>query len=309
MKNWNDKPYHSFDYMLKERFHGKVYKVALNGDMTCPNRDGTLGNRGCIFCSAGGSGDFAGNRQDSITEQIEKQIASIRKKRNADRFIAYFQAYTNTYAPVEYLRKIYTEAISHPNVVAVSIGTRPDCLGEEVLDLLEELNHIKPVWVELGLQSIHEKTARYIRRGYPLSCFNTAVKNLRERNLEVIVHTILGLPYETKEDILATMEYLNHMDIQGIKLQLLHVLKGTDLAEDYLAGKFQVYSMEEYLDLLIDCLEHLSPDMVIHRLTGDGPKELLLAPLWSSAKRTVLNTLHQECKARNSYQGKQYKED
>ena len=309
MKNWNDKPYHSFDYMLKERFHGKVYKVALNGGMTCPNRDGTLGNRGCIFCSAGGSGDFAGNRQDSITEQIEKQIASIRKKRNADRFIAYFQAYTNTYAPVEYLRKIYTEAISHPNVVAVSIGTLPDCLGEEVLDLLEELNHIKPVWVELGLQSIHEKTARYIRRGYPLSCFNTAVKNLRERNLEVIVHTILGLPYETKEDILATMEYLNHMDIQGIKLQLLHVLKGTDLAEDYLAGKFQVYSMEEYLDLLIDCLEHLSPDMVIHRLTGDGPKELLLAPLWSSAKRTVLNTLHQECKARNSYQGKQYKED
>ena len=263
MKNWNDKPYHSFDYMLKERFHGKVYKVALNGGMTCPNRDGTLGNRGCIFCSAGGSGDFAGNRQDSITEQIEKQIASIRKKRNADRFIAYFQAYTNTYAPVEYLRKIYTEAISHPNVVAVSIGTRPDCLGEEVLDLLEELNHIKPVWVELGLQSIHEKTARYIRRGYPLSCFNTAVKNLRERNLEVIVHTILGLPYETKEDILATMEYLNHMDIQGIKLQLLHVLKGTDLAEDYLAGKFQVYSMEEYLDLLIDCLEHLSPDMVL----------------------------------------------
>lgn len=309
MKNWNDKPYHSFDYMLKERFHGKVYKVALNGGMTCPNRDGTLGSRGCIFCSAGGSGDFAGNRQDSITEQIEKQIESIRKKRNADLFIAYFQAYTNTYAPVEYLRKIYTEAISHPNVVAVSIGTRPDCLGEEVLALLEELNRIKPVWVELGLQSIHEKTARYIRRGYSLSCFNAAVKNLRERNLEVIVHTILGLPHETKEDILATMDYLNHMDIQGIKLQLLHVLKDTDLADDYLAGKFQVYSMEEYLDLLIDCLEHLSPDLVIHRLTGDGPKELLLAPLWSSAKRTVLNTLHQECKARNSYQGKQYKED
>ena len=184
---------------------------------------------------------------------------------------------------MEYLRKIYTEAISHPNVVAVSIGTRPDCLGEEVLDLLEELNHIKPVWVELGLQSIHEKTARYIRRGYPLSCFNTAVKNLRERNLEVIVHTILGLPYETKEDILATMEYLNHMDIQGIKLQLLHVLKGTDLAEDYLAGKFQVYSMEEYLDLLIDCLEHLSPDMVIHRLTGDEQKNCFL-PLYGAVQ-------------------------
>lgn len=309
MKNWNGKPYHSFDSMLKERFHGKVYKVALNGGMTCPNRDGTLGSRGCIFCSAGGSGDFAGDRRDTITEQIEKQTKSIRGKRNADSFIAYFQAYTNTYAPVEYLRKIYTEAISHPDVVALSIGTRPDCLGEDVLELLEELNRIKPVWVELGLQTIHEKTARYIRRGYPLSCFDTAVKNLRVRNLEVIVHTILGLPGETHKDILATMDYLNHMDIQGIKLQLLHVLRGTDLADDYLAGKFQVYSMEEYLDLLIDCLEHLSPEIVIHRLTGDGPKDLLLAPLWSSAKRTVLNTLHRECKIRNSYQGKQYKED
>lgn len=309
MKNWNGKPYHSFDSMLKERFHGKVYKVALNGGMTCPNRDGTLGSRGCIFCSAGGSGDFAGDRRDTITEQIEKQTKSIRGKRNADSFIAYFQAYTNTYAPMEYLRKIYTEAISHPDVVALSIGTRPDCLGEDVLELLEELNRIKPVWVELGLQTIHEKTARYIRRGYPLSCFDTAVKNLRVRNLEVIVHTILGLPGETHKDILATMDYLNHMDIQGIKLQLLHVLRGTDLADDYLAGKFQVYSMEEYLDLLIDCLEHLSPEIVIHRLTGDGPKDLLLAPLWSSAKRTVLNTLHRECKIRNSYQGKQYKED
>lgn len=309
MKNWNGKPYHSFDSMLKERFHGKVYKAALNGGMTCPNRDGTLGSRGCIFCSAGGSGDFAGDRRDTITQQIEKQTKSIRAKRNTDSFIAYFQAYTNTYAPVEYLRSVYTEAISHPDVVALSIGTRPDCLGEDVLNLLEELNRIKPVWVELGLQTIHEKTARYIRRGYPLSCFDTAVKNLRERNLEVIVHTILGLPHETQSDILATMNYLNRMDIQGIKLQLLHVLRGTDLADDYLAGKFQVYSMEEYLDLLIDCLEHLSPEIVIHRLTGDGPKDLLLAPLWSSAKRTVLNTLHRECKIRNSYQGKQYKED
>ena len=309
MKNWNGKPYHSFDSMLKERFHGKVYKAALNGGMTCPNRDGTLGSRGCIFCSAGGSGDFAGDRRDTITQQIEKQTKSIRAKRNADSFIAYFQAYTNTYAPVEYLRSVYTEAISHPDVVALSIGTRPDCLGEDVLNLLEELNRIKPVWVELGLQTIHEKTARYIRRGYPLSCFDTAVKNLRERNLEVIVHTILGLPHETQSDILATMNYLNRMDIQGIKLQLLHVLRGTDLADDYLAGKFQVYSMEEYLDLLIDCLEHLSPEIVIHRLTGDGPKDLLLAPLWSSAKRTVLNTLHRECKISNSYQGKQYKED
>lgn len=308
MRNWNGKPYHSFDYMLKERFPGKVYKVALNGGMTCPNRDGTLGNRGCIFCSAGGSGDFAGDRQDSITLQIEKQAARLREKRNATSFIAYFQAYTNTYAPVSYLRKIYTEALSHPDVVAVSIGTRPDCLGEEVLDLLEELNQIKPVWIELGLQTIHESTAQYIRRGYPLSCFEESVRNLRNRNLEVIVHTILGLPGETRADILETISYLNRMDIQGIKLQLLHVLKGTDLADDYLAGTFQTYTMEEYLDLVIDCLEHLSPDIVIHRLTGDGPKDLLIAPLWSSAKKTVLNTLHHQCKIQKVWQGKQYKE-
>lgn len=307
MENWNGKPYHSFDYMLKERFGEKIYKVALNGGMTCPNRDGTLGSRGCIFCSAGGSGDFAGNRQDSITQQIEKQAASIREKRGVAKFIAYFQAYTNTYAPVDYLRKIYTEAISHPDIVAVSIGTRPDCLDKDILQLLDELNQKKPVWVELGLQTIHETTAQYIRRGYPLSCFEQAVSELRKRNLDVIVHTILGLPGENRNDILSTIEYLNRQDIQGIKLQLLHVLKGTDLADDYLTGKFQVYTMEEYLDLVIDCLEHLNPEIVIHRLTGDGPKDLLIAPLWSSAKRTVLNTFHRKCKLQNSFQGKKYK--
>ena len=210
---------------------------------------------------------------------------------------------------MEYLRRIFTEALSHPDVVALSIGTRPDCLGEDILNLLEELNQKKPVWVELGLQTMHEKTAAYIRRGYPLSCFEEAVKELRKRNLEVIVHTILGLPGETKEDILETMHYLNHRNIQGIKLQLLHVLKNTDLAKDYLDGKFSVYTMEEYINLVIDCLEHLSPEIVIHRLTGDGPKDLLLAPTWSSAKKTVLNTLHHECKIRGAYQGKQYKED
>lgn len=309
MESWNGKPYHSFDYMLKERFSCKIYKTALNGGMTCPNRDGTLGERGCIFCSQGGSGDFAGDRRDSITEQINKQAEKLAQKRNASAFIAYFQAYTNTYAPVDYLRKIYTEAINHPQVAAVSIGTRPDCLGPDVLALLEELNQIKPVWIELGLQTIHERTAAYIRRGYPLFCFKEAVKALRQRNLEVIVHTILGLPGESRQDILETMKYLNRRDIQGIKLQLLHVLKGTDLAQDYLEGRFSVYTMEEYLDILIDCLEHLSPDIVIHRLTGDGPKDLLMAPLWSSKKRTVLNTLHHECKIRHAYQGRLYKED
>lgn len=305
---WNEKPYHSFDYMLKECFQEKVYKVALNGGMTCPNRDGKLGTRGCIFCSAGGSGDFAGDRSQSVTQQIEEQKARIQKKRNTDKFIAYFQAYTNTYAPVEYLERLYKEAISHPDVVALSIGTRPDCLGEDVLDLLAELQKIKPVWIELGLQTMHENTAQYIRRGYPLSCFEEAVSKFRKRQIPVIVHTILGLPGESKEDILQTIKYLNTKDIQGIKLQLLHVLKGTDLAQDYLDGKFSVYTMEEYIDLVIACLEHLSPDIVVHRVTGDGPKDLLIAPTWSSAKRTVLNTLHHEMKARDTWQGRLYQE-
>ena len=306
-KSWNGKPYRSLDYMLRERFGEKVYKVTLNGGMSCPNRDGTLGTRGCIFCSEGGSGDFAADVSLSVTEQIESQIALLSAKRPIQKYIAYFQAYTNTYAPVEYLRKIFKEAMSHPGIVALSVGTRPDCLGEEVLDLLEELNRIKPVWIELGLQTIHEKTAQYIRRGYRLSCFDQAVENLRKRNIEVIVHTILGLPGESREEILETMRYLNKKDIQGIKLQLLHVLKGTDLAYDYLAGRFQVYEREEYLDLLIECLENLDPEIVIHRITGDGPKDLLIAPLWASRKREVLNLLHHQMKEQNSYQGKSLK--
>lgn len=306
-RNWNGKPYRSLDYMLRERFGEKVYKVTLNGGMTCPNRDGTLGKRGCIFCSEGGSGDFAADASLSITEQIDSQIAVLSKKRPIRRYIAYFQAYTNTYAPADYLRRIFTEALSHPKIVALSIGTRPDCLGEEILALLGEMNRIKPVWVELGLQTIHEKTAAYIRRGYPLPCFEAAAASLRAEGIEVIVHTILGLPGESREDILATMEYLNHRDIQGIKLQLLHVLKGTDLAYDYSAGKFAVYEREEYLDILIDCLEHLDPGIVIHRITGDGPKELLIAPLWAGRKREVLNMLHHRMKERESFQGKKYR--
>lgn len=306
---WGDKRYHSLDYELKQTFGEKVYRLSLNGGMTCPNRDGTLGNHGCIFCSAGGSGDFAAAPDLSVHAQILSAKKRIQAKTGCKKFIAYFQAYTNTYAPVEYLRKIFTEAIHHPSVVALSIGTRPDCLGDDVLDLLTELNQIKPVWIELGLQTIHERTAAYIRRGYPLSVFETAVRNLRERGIEVIVHTILGLPGESEEDILATMEYLNHRDIQGIKLQLLHVLKGTDLAQEYLEGKFHVYEREEYLNLLIRCIEHLDPEIVIHRMTGDGPKELLLAPLWTGRKREVLNLLHHQMKVCDSWQGKQYNFD
>ena len=306
--DWNGKPYHSLDFMLRERFGEKVYKVTLDGGMTCPNRDGKLGNRGCIFCSEGGSGDFAADRKLSVNEQIESQIALLSAKRPIRKYVAYFQAYTNTYAPVEYLRKIFTEALAHPKVVALSIGTRPDCLGEDVLELLAELNRVKPVWVELGLQTIHEGTAEYIRRGYPLSCFEEAVRALRERGIEVIVHTILGLPGESREDILETMKYLNERDIQGIKLQLLHVLRGTDLAEDYLAGKFQTLEREEYLELVIACLEHLDPRIVIHRITGDGPKELLIAPLWASRKREVLNFLHHKMKAEGRWQGRIFHE-
>ena len=305
MMKWGEKPYHSLDYMLRERFGEKVYKVTLNGGMSCPNRDGQLGTRGCIFCSAGGSGDFAADSSLSITEQIDRQISILSAKRPIHKYIAYFQAFTNTYAPVEYLEKIFTEALSHPGIVALSIGTRPDCLGKDVVTLLSRLNRQKPVWVELGLQTIHEKTAAYIRRGYPLSCFEDAVKRLRSEDIEVIVHTILGLPGESTQDILNTMEYLNHQDIQGIKLQLLHVLRGTDLASDYEKGLFCTYERDEYISLVISCLEHLRPDMVIHRITGDGPKDLLIAPLWASRKREVLNLLHHQMKENHNYQGRQ----
>ena len=305
MMKWGEKPYHSLDYMLRERFGEKVYKVTLNGGMSCPNRDGKLGTRGCIFCSAGGSGDFAADSSLSIIEQIDRQISILSAKRPIHKYIAYFQAFTNTYAPVEYLEKIFTEALSHPGIAALSIGTRPDCLGKDVVTLLSRLNRQKPVWIELGLQTIHEKTAAYIRRGYPLSCFEDAVRRLRSEDIEVIVHTILGLPGESTQDILNTMEYLNHQDIQGIKLQLLHVLRGTDLASDYEKGLFCTYERDEYISLVISCLEHLRPDMVIHRITGDGPKDLLIAPLWASRKREVLNLLHHQMKESHNYQGRQ----
>lgn len=300
------RPYNSLNESLQQRFGEKLYKLTLNIGCTCPNRDGKLGTRGCIFCSAGGSGEFAGNPGCSVTEQIEAGIQSLSAKRPANRYIAYFQAYTNTYAPLDYLQKVYTEALKHPKIAALSIATRPDCLPPEVLDLLEELNRQKPVWVELGLQTIHEGTAAFIRRSYPLSVFHRAVEDLHARNLEIIVHIILGLPKETKEMMLDTIRHLNTLNINGIKLQLLHILKHTDLADYYARTSFHVLTLEEYTDLVISCLEVCRPDLIIHRLTGDGPKDLLIAPAWSTAKRQVLNTIHKELKARNSYQGKCY---
>lgn len=305
MNNWNGKPYHSLDYELKSMFGEKVYKAALNGGFTCPNRDGKLDTRGCIFCSAGGSGDFAAPATLSITEQINTAIEGISRKTNADKFIAYFQAFTNTYGPMEKMRSLFTEAVTHPKTAILSVATRPDCLSDDVLKLLSELNQIKPVWVELGLQTIHEETARWMRRGYELSVFDQAVKRLRDHGITVIVHVILGLKNETREMILETVRYLNKMDIQGVKLQLLHVIQGTDLANEYRSGELSVFTMEEYVDLVIDCLEHLSPEIVVHRLTGDGPSELLMAPGWSTRKREVLNLIHHEMKVRDSYQGKQ----
>ena len=306
--SWNGKPYHSLDYMLKERFGEKVYKVTLNGGMSCPNRDGTIGHGGCIFCSEGGSGDFAASAALSIHEQIDSQIAMLSAKRPIHKYIAYFQAYTNTYAPLSYLERIFTEAIEHEDIVGLSIGTRPDCLPDETLDLLSELNKKKPVTVELGLQTIHERTAAFIRRGYKLSCFEDALEKLQERKLETVVHTILGLPGENTENILETMRYLNAHHIDGIKLQLLHVLKHTDLAAYYGQTGFHILSEDEYVDLVIHCLEVLSPDITIHRLTGDGPSDLLIAPLWSLKKRSVLNHIHHELKVRDTWQGRLFTE-
>lgn len=296
--------YYSLNRYLRERFGEKVYKLALDGGMTCPNRDGTLDTRGCIFCSAGGSGDFAEGRCGSVAEQLERAKGRVRGKTDAAKFVAYFQSYTNTYAPVEYLEKLFSEALAEESVVALSIGTRPDCLPDEVVALLERLNRRKPVWVELGLQTSHPETARYIRRGYGLECYEDALRRLKAAGITVIVHVILGLPGETREMMLQTIDYLagEHRP-DGIKLQLLHVLEGTDLASEYRAGKFRTMEMEEYFDLLCQCLLRLPEDMVIHRLTGDGPKKTLIAPKWTGDKKRVLNALRRELENRDIRQG------
>ncbi|MBR5127450.1 MAG: TIGR01212 family radical SAM protein [Roseburia sp.] len=301
---WGDKRYHSLDYHFKATFGEKIYRLSLNGGMTCPNRDGTLNTGGCIFCSAGGSGDFAASATLSITEQIEEAKMRVAGKTKCTKYIAYFQAYTNTYAPVEYLRKIFTEAIRHPDIVALSIATRCDCLPANVLDLLEELNQIKPVWVELGLQTIHEKSFAFIRSGFTLTQFNEAVYNLHTRGIPVITHLILGLPHESKEDMLASLSYVAKMPISGLKLQLLHVLKDTELANYYEQHPFWTFSLEEYCDFIVDCIELLPPDIVLHRITGDGPRKLLIAPLWSTDKKRVLNTIQKRFTERDTWQGK-----
>lgn len=301
---WDEKRYHSLNYHLKKNYGEKMYKISLDGGMTCPNRDGMLGTRGCIFCSEGGSGDFAASRTLSITEQIEAGKQQAARKYSGSSYIAYFQAYTNTYAPIAYLRQIFTEAIQHPDIRILSIATRPDCLGPDVIRLLKELSALKPIWVELGLQTVHEDTARFIRRGYDLPVFERAIHDLRNAGITVIVHTILGLPGESRRQMLQTVNYLNTQDIQGIKFQLLHILKDTDLADYYEKHPFPLPDMETYFSILAEQLTHLRPDIVVHRLTGDGPKQLLIAPLWTGNKRQVLNQMQAYFKRHDIWQGK-----
>ena len=286
--------YYSLNQYLKDIFGEKVYKIALDGGFTCPNRDGTLDTRGCLFCSGMGSGDFAESRKDSITEQIENGKKRLSGKFENGKYIAYFQAFTNTYGPIDVLRSKYEEAIQHPDVVALSIATRPDCLSDEVLALLKNMNDKKPVWVELGLQTVHEKTAEYIRRGYQLDVYDDAIRRLKTIGVEIIVHVILGLPGESREDMLETVRYVGESGVNGIKLQLLHVIKGTDLEQEYDKGVFKVLEMEEYTDLVAECIAILPENMVIHRMTGDGDKRTLVAPLWSGDKKRVLNMLNQK---------------
>lgn len=289
--------YYSVNQYLRDTFGQKVYKIALDGGFTCPTRDGSLARGGCIFCSAEGGGDFAQKvKPGDVDAQIEKAKKRVEAKISGDgKYIAYFQSFTGTYGPVEYMKSLYNEAISNPDVLALSIGTRPDCLPDEVINLLKELNRKKPVWIELGLQTIHKKTADYIRRGYELEIYDEAVKKLKEIGIpQIIVHVILGLPGETEEMILSTVKYVVDSGANGIKLQLLHVLKGTDLEKDYLEGKVQILTMDEYVKLVRKCLEIIPKDMVVHRLTGDGDKKILLAPEWSGDKKRVLNALNRE---------------
>lgn len=304
---WNDRPYRSLDYEMKRLFGHKMYKLSLESGMTCPNRDGTCGDRGCIFCSEGGSGDFAAPPNPDLSAQIEAakaQTAAKLPKNGAFGRIGYFQSFTNTYAPYSRLESLFTQAVEHPDLEAISIGTRPDCLPDETVRLLERLNRRKPVWVELGLQTIHEETALLIRRGYPLPVFEDCLTRLKQAGLTVIVHVILGLPGESREMMMETVRWLAARPIDGIKLQLLHILKGTDLASLYRSAPFPLFTEEEYLDFVIDCVEALPPSVTIHRLTGDGPKSLLIAPLWSANKRQVLNRLQKRFKERNAWQGR-----
>ncbi len=298
--------YRSLNAALREEYGEKLYKLALDGGFTCPNRDGRLDTRGCSFCSGRGSGDFAEDAAEDVEAAIARAVRRVEKKNPGGHYIAYFQSYTATYAPVEKLRRLFLAAIRSPEVAILSLGTRPDCLGDEVLALLKELRAVKPVWVELGLQTIHAETAREIRRGYELPVYDEAVERLHEIGIPVVTHVILGLPGESPDMMYETVLHVGRGGADGIKLQLLHVLEGTDLAADYRSGKFRALSLEEYLPLLGGCVERLRPDMVVHRLTGDGAKRDLIAPLWSADKKHVLNAIQAWFEVHDVRQGTLY---
>ena len=296
------KRYYSLNEYYKSKYGKKVYKLSLSGGMTCPNRDGTLDTRGCIFCGNGGSGEFAESFRLSVSEQIERAKSRVRAKTHDNAYIAYFQPFSNTYASVEYLRKLYYEAIAPDEIVGLSVATRPDCLPDNVLSLLCEINKIKPLTVELGLQTIHEHTAEYIRRGYMLSVYDEAVEKLHSIGADVVTHLIIGLPGESRDMMFDSAEYVGRVT-DGIKLQLLHVIEGTDLAVEFSNGVFDTLSLEEYADILAGCIERIKRDVVIHRLTGDGDKRSLIAPLWSADKKRVLNYINKYFDENNVIQG------
>jgi len=303
----DQKPYNSLNSYYQKIFQQKIAKISIDGGFSCPNRDGTIGTKGCIFCSPRGSGDFTAGADFSIAEQIQKGKEVMRKKWKDPKFIAYFQAFTNTYAPISELDAKYNEAVSQEGIVGLAIATRPDCLSVDILTLLESYQERIPLWVELGLQSSKESTILFIGRGYDNSIFEKAVFDLEKRKIPIVVHVILGLPHETKSDMLYTILYLNTLPIHGIKLQLLHILKDTPLATYYNTGAFSTLEKEEYLSLLCEIINCLRPDIVIHRLTGDGPQDSLISPLWSLHKRDVLNSLHKKMKQESCFQGKSLK--
>ena len=309
-KNWDGKRYHTLNHFLREKFGDKVFKISLDAGFSCPNRDGRVSSGGCIFCSSRGSGDFAGTAEDLI-EQFHEVKSMMNKKWKTGRYIAYFQAYTNTYAPVEALREKYYSILNLEDVVGIAIATRPDCLPEDVLELLAEINTRTYLWVELGLQTMHEKTARLINRGYGLDSYIAAVKELKKRGIEVVTHQILGLPGESKEEMLQTVDFIANTGTQGIKLHLLHLLEDTKLVELFQSGELQLMSMEEYVETVVDCIERIPESMVIHRITGDGPRDTLIGPKWSLKKFEVINAIEHLMMDRNTWQGKKYapKED
>jgi radical SAM protein, TIGR01212 family len=301
---WGDKRFHTWNYEMREQFGTKVFKVMLDAGFTCPNRDGTIAIGGCTFCSARGSGDFAGRRRDDLVTQFNEVRLRQHKKWPQAQYIGYFQAYTNTYAPVATLREYYEAILEQPGVVGLSIATRPDCLPDDVVEYLAELNERTYLWLELGLQTIHEETSRLINRAHDTACFVDAVERLRKHNIRVCAHIIYGLPGETHEMMMETGRAVAAMDVQGIKIHLLHLMRKTPMVKQWEAGLLRFLEKDEYVKLVVDTLELLPPEMIVHRLTGDAPRELLIGPMWSLKKWEVLNAIDAELRRRDSWQGK-----